>query len=296
MTTSAALRPFDVEADLDRLLELQRGRVPAHRRWDRARAGRELADIGRAGGANVVVAWRQGQAVGFAGWVALGAGDGEFYGAPVVANEGGVLDSLVERVEGEARTAGADWVRCTTWPEDDVKAAVLAERGYRRVFEFVELAGEVAALRAPAVEMPPELHRVAYSGVEAEAYVEIFNECFRDLPNAPSMTVELAAESLREQPPLGEASQFWADDQGRYQAFSITLATGYIDSFGVRERYRGRGLANAMMALTIAAASDCGCERLTSTVAGSNAASLRVHQRAGFSEVERCQAWQRDLT
>ncbi len=295
MNAPIELRALDRDRDLDALVALQRAHAPEHRRWDRAKAESELTDIGRERGANVVVAWRGGQRVGVAGWVSLAAAQGEFYGAPVVAADPDVADALVAHVEQRAREAGAEWVRVSSWPEELAKAETLAARGYEEAFHFVELAAEVAALPRREGRMPEDLGRVPLAQVleRPAAYADLFNDTFRDVPNAAHMTEELAAESLAELAMLEEATQFWGDSSGRYQAFSITLARGYIDAFGVRDGFQRRGVGGAMLARTIEAARAAGLAELTSTVASTNGASLRLHQRFGFGEVERCRVWQK---
>lgn len=54
------LRPLVLATNLDLLVEMQRRIAPAQRRWNVDRARLQLADFGREGGANVMVAWRSG--------------------------------------------------------------------------------------------------------------------------------------------------------------------------------------------------------------------------------------------
>jgi GNAT superfamily N-acetyltransferase len=295
MEDCIALRAIDLDADLDALIALQHRCVSFHRRWDRHMALRELTDVGRAHGANVAVAERDGELAGVAGWVSLGAANGEFYGAPVLSDDRRVLTELVTRVETEARAAGAAWVRIMAGSEDKTKGAALASRGYRQTFQFVELAGDLAALTPSLAGMPSELHRVSLADADAASWTDLFNDTFHGLPNVPVKTVAVVEEILKDPDWLPEAAQFWADADGNYQAFSLTTRSGYIDSFGVRSAYRRRGTAAAMLACTIAAARRRGLEQLSSTVVDTNAGSLAVHSLAGFVEIDRIQTWQLDL-
>jgi L-amino acid N-acyltransferase YncA len=61
----------------------------------------------------------------------------------------------------------------------------------------------------------------------------------------------------------------------------------------VRDRWQRRGLADVMLRHMLAVASTAGVPEARALIASSNQASLRLHQRAGFSERARRAVWQR---
>ncbi len=63
----------------------------------------------------------------------------------------------------------------------------------------------------------------------------------------------------------------------------------------MRDAWQGRGVATAMMVHTVAAARGAGLHGLTSTVASTNSASLALHSRFAFTEVDRRRVWQLEL-
>ncbi len=115
------LRPLQA-GDEAALAALHAQLTPAHRRWSAADLREQFADPARGRGAHVVVAEVDGRPAGMAAWVDIGAGSGEFYGSPVVAERDEVAAVLIARVMAEGRAAGADWVRIGAWPRGDGEA------------------------------------------------------------------------------------------------------------------------------------------------------------------------------
>ena len=59
-----------------------------------------------------------------------------------------------------------------------------------------------------------------------------------------------------------------------------------MDAVGVRSGWRGRNVAAALYRIAAAKLAANGCGELRALVAGSNVASMRLHQKLGFSEAE----------
>lgn len=91
------------------------------------------------------------------------------------------------------------------------------------------------------------------------------------------------------------ATAAWHDGDGRCVGFAIGKragADGAIgEAIGVDPAWRGRGLAQAMLADVIAVAAQDGCAAVVAAIASDNAPSLALHRRAGFVERARKQLW-----
>jgi L-amino acid N-acyltransferase YncA len=285
------LRPLQ-PGDLPRLLALHNAAAPVERRWTRAQLENALFDRARAGGRNAVVAWERGVPVGFAGWVSLGAADGEFYGSPVMARDAAVAGGLLSRLLDEARAAGATWVRVGSRADESDKQTALRHAGFHVATEMIELALRVTA---PAPQPPTTgLEPVSLAALDHAALAELNNECFRQVANAPALDAETVRESWTRDC-WDAASGVLADRDGRYQAFLLVHVGGIIDSIGVRAAHRGAGVGSAMLARAITAAAREQVPVLRSIVTAENLASMALHRRFGFVEEHRRQVWERRL-
>lgn len=244
-----------------------------------------LTDAARGGGRQVRVAWRGHRPVGCLGWVSLGLlEDGRLYGAPVLAADAEVAALLLAELQRQGRSLGASHLRVSTWAGDEAKAQALGMAGYRRLFEWVNFVRALAA-DGPGVAarpLPQGLARVAFDRIDWPRAAALNAECFRDVPNSPAVSAGLLAEEWAEAD--WSASRLLQDGSGRYQAFVIVSQTAAVEAVGVAAAWRGRGLADALYAEAAAAVRRRGGLHLHALVASSNLASMRLHQRLGFTE------------
>jgi GNAT superfamily N-acetyltransferase len=302
MTTSAdfSFARFQPD-DLPELIELHHELAPSREWWSAATAREQFTDAGRSGGQNTLIARRDGRIVAAAGWVELGAGDGEFYIAPFLVQDQDIAAAMVERITARAREIGADWVRARVWSRgDDVKEEVLRAAGFTHVFDFVQLSRPLTRSPVPS-PVPPELdglhglHMVTADQVDPERFATLYNTAFAGVSNVPAVAPEVAIEPWRGSDPWPEASCVLADRDGVYQAYILVFASGYIDGVAVAPAMRRRGLARALMERVLSLAMAQGRLFVTSTCASDNPPSLALHRALGFVEVVRHYSWQLDL-
>lgn len=245
---------------------------------------RELTDVARGGGRQVVVAVEDGRACGVAGWVCFGLeAEGILYGVPVLAGSpeaaGLLLGHLVER----ARTLGARQLRVSRCVGEDAKAAALAGLGFLPLLDMISMERPSGGL--PEVPMPPSLSRVPFGAIDWPRFAAAFNTAFAEVPNSPPLSAALKRLEWEELDP--EASQLWQDATGRYVAWIGVDPAGYVGEVGVDESLRGRGIALALYRIAGEVLVARGVSRLTTLLASTNTATLRLHEKLGFTESTR---------
>ena len=97
----------------------------------------------------------------------------------------------------------------------------------------------------------------------------------------------------------GDAAVFGWQEEGRWEAFAQcqlrrdyvegceTSPVGYLEGIFVREPFRGRGVARALLTECQAWAKEQGCREFASDCELSNEDSLRFHLATGFEEAGR---------
>ncbi|MDR3428191.1 GNAT family N-acetyltransferase [Silvimonas sp.] len=268
---------------------LQSGALPALQAlWDKqlfpnipARLADALQDAAHDHGRQVVVAWRNDQLAGCAGWVTLGiAHDGCAYAAPVVAIDDDVASHLIQTVMETVRNVGAQRLRISAYLPEVAKHKALKTLGFTPLFEFFNL-----VLPLPlesASPLPAELHAVPFAQINWEQARALFAETFVDVPNSPIPAVA----AIREEWELcdWQAGRVLADRHGEYQAFSLIQANS-VEAVGVRSAWRGQNLAATLYRIAAESLLRSGHSELCALVAGSNVASMRFHQKLGFQVV-----------
>lgn len=80
-----------------------------------------------------------------------------------------------------------------------------------------------------------------------------------------------------------------------YVEGTSTSPVGYLEGIFVKEAYRGKGIARALLAHCEAWARDKGCLEFASDCELTNEASLKFHIRMGFSEANRVICFTKEL-
>lgn len=257
-----------------------------------------LTDSARGGGTQAAFAWHGERPVGCVGWVALGIEeDGRLYGSPLVALDAEVARSLIDLLDGVGRSLGATHLRISKWEGEAGKAKALADAGFERLFEWVTFSRETGGQDAAQVSLPPPPHAlqaVPPDHIDWARAARLYAECFRDVPNAPRVGSDVLAAEWRGADWV--SSRLLQDAEGCYVAFLIVQAEGQVDVAGVDAAWRGRGLADWLYTHALAHLALQHVPRMTALVASSNAASMRLHQRLGFTESQpRGAVWERPL-
>ena len=240
----------------------------------------ELQDAARGHGKNAALAWRGEQPVGCAGWVTLGiAEDGCAYGSPVFAADLEVAAVLIAFVRKKAMAAGARRLRISTRVGESAKLAGLRQAGFIPLFEFVNFARMLPFTGTMA--LPVGLHRVGAGAIDWGKLHQCHADTFSGVPNSPIPD----EATLREQWEAADmrASPIVVDDAGEYQAFALVTDSA-VDAVGVLKKRRVKGLAATLYHLAAIELAAQGKTEMSALVAATNAASMRLHQKLGFTE------------
>ena len=237
-----------------------------------------LYDTGRAGGANVVVAERDGAVLGCAGWVLARPW---CFGAPVLARDRAAADALIAHVVG--RGPGCT-VRISAYPDEPAKREALVAAGFTERLDFITVArprdGGAAGMGA--------WHRVGFADLDWERFADVLNTTFEGVPNTTRVSGDDLRADLERPLTSRDATAAWADERGDYAAFahvSIDGAVATVEAIGVRAAHRGGGHARRVLDDVFARLP--GCTEVRALIASTNTASLGLFRARGFTELER---------
>ncbi|GGP22059.1 GNAT family N-acetyltransferase [Silvimonas iriomotensis] len=239
-----------------------------------------LYNAARGHGQQVVFAADGDRLIGCAAWVLLGVvQDGCAYGAPVIVLEPQAAPPLLEAVIAAVKHAGATRLRISARPQESAKQQALHAAGFTPVFDFVTFSLACSATIQAA--LPQDLTPVPFEALNWRKLYALYGESFRSTPNSPLPAFEVFMEDWRDL--NREASQVLQSADGTYVAFCF-IQDAVVESVGVDEVARGRGIANALYQHAVATLHAQGAASLSALVASSNTASMRLHQKTGFTE------------
>jgi GNAT superfamily N-acetyltransferase len=248
-----------------------------------ANLANELTDAAREHGKQAVIAWRGDYPVGCAGWVSFGIPDnGQCFAAPVVAADGVVADALIAHLVDQARRLGASELRVSEWAGEDAKGEALKRAGFTALFEWVMFTRPAVA-GTPVDFATAGLKRLDFAQVDWHRFAALYNEIYRDVPNAPAVSARQLQASWPDLITAG--SSMLVDAQGHYVA-ALELEHDGSVSLGIAESWRGRGIADLLYAQAANALAAIGIDKLKARVASTNTASMRYHTKAGFVETQ----------
>jgi len=265
---------------------------------------------------DIVVAERDGTVVGYgrASWLEEVAGD-RIYDVTVLAHPDHatqVMDPLHEAVEGRLRQiaaahpAGTKHFQAESSDAATIRTAVLETRGYQPVrYSFYMLRPSLDDLHdAPmpdGIEVrpvtPDQLRQIFDADVEA----------FRDHWGASLPTEEDFRQFVAD-PVQGDTSLWqvaWDGDQvagmvrgyiNRDENELLGRRRGFVENISVRRPYRRRGLARALIGLTIRALRERGMTEGALGVDTENpSGALRLYESCGFVAVTRDAVYRKSL-
>ncbi|GAB3267373.1 GNAT family N-acetyltransferase [Chitinimonas naiadis] len=239
-----------------------------------------LADAARGHGRQACSAWLGETALGYAAWVLLGVEqDGCAYGSPLLATDIRAASLLIATVRQAARDAGASRLRISARLPEQAKRQALEAAGFTSLFDFVHL--QIALPLAGQSGLPAGLHSVPVDQIDWSRMQACYAETFAHVPNAPVPDVAtMQAEWLEAD---WQSSCVLADPVGEYQAF-LLITEGEVDAVGVCEAWRGHDLAAILYRRAGPSLLAQGHAVLRAMVASTNRASMRLHEKLGFSE------------
>lgn len=244
----------------------------------------DLTDAARGFGSQVIVAMEDAVPCGVAGWVTFGVeAEGILYGVPVLARTEAAAKLLLCHVIEQARALGARQVRVSHFPGEDAKAEALSGLGFKPLLDMLSM--ERSSRDLPAVPLPSGLEQVPFEAIDWARFAALFNTVFAEVPNAPP----LDAEAKRQEWAImdREASSLWQDASGQYRAWIGVHPDGYVDEIGVDASLRGQNIAVALYRRVAEVLVPRGVSRLTTLLASTNLATLRLHEKLGFQEYSR---------
>ena len=121
-----------------------------------------------------------------------------------------------------------------------------------------------------------------------EAYCEMENECFKSVPGGVKRLPGQLLEDIAE----GERC-FWLSQSGEYVGFlSVKICFGILDleSFGVSQAYRGRGIGQMALEWVESFARKQDCTRIRMVCADCNPA-IRLYEKNGYQREEALSHW-----
>lgn len=243
----------------------------------------ELTSAARGQGAQVAIAWRGAQPVGCAGWVTFGiAHNGQCFGSPVVVADAQAADTLICHLIEQARSLGARSLRISAWAGEDIKRAALLRAGFTCYLQWVHFALPVHAIAQAGPPLVDGLRQVDWPAIDWPAALALYADTFRHVPNAPEPDLD---DFMAEWADTDRAaSAIFADETGRYRAFIQVSQAGKVDSVGVDDSLRGRGVAGALYSHAARHLAVRGVTVLRALVASTNAQSMALHGKLGFAE------------
>ena len=192
-------------------------------------------------------------------------GDGAGIAVPIAAQQE-VLPVLVDLLERRAAELGLQRLQVVVLVPDPPVAGLLADRGYRDVRHFFEMAIELDG--PPSVPGLPEgctLH--VATPEDGRAFHAVITEAFEDHWDHQSMPFD-EWWPLRTGDPDFDISWWFLVRDGDEPVAAMRNVPGrnggvYVASLGVRRGWRGRGLAKALLLHTFARAYAAGSPRIT---------------------------------
>jgi mycothiol synthase len=194
----------------------------------------------------------------------------------------GIGPQLLARSEGCGRARGVQRMQQVAFGPDEAAHRLLADRGYREVRRFYEMAIELAA--PPDV---PDLGIETLDPADVQEFHAALDEAFQDHWEHHGMTFERWWERHRANPNLDLSLWFVLREGGEMAAVSRNEANrnggGYVGAIGVRRPWRGKGYAKALLLHTFREFYDRGIKRVTLGVDAENpTGATHLYERVGM--------------
>jgi ribosomal protein S18 acetylase RimI-like enzyme len=211
---------------------------------------------------------------------------------------------------GTAGTAGADRpprLRLHMEQQHDHQAALFAGQGYRVVRYYNEMHRPLD-IGFPKVELDGGLELVAFGPHLHEAVRLAHNEVFRDhwgseprdeegwglVVHDPHARPDLSAVVLERSSRRVAGYQLASHDAEG--AVTRGFSEGYTDLLGVRREFRGRGIAQALLADAMGRFAAAGMDKASLDVDSENpTGAMALYTKMGYVAVNRSMAWDKEL-
>lgn len=200
------------------------------------------------------------------------------------ARDRGLGDRLLELAEQAARDRGLRVVRTDVFADDEVDRALHEARGYREARRFYEMRIDLDGL-PPEPAWPDGIRVAPFRREDARAFYDASNEAFREEWGFAPMPFD---EWLRRRVDEADTSLYfvaWDGDEiaGMIRCESEHRGVGWVGMLGVRERWRRRGIGEALLRHAFRVFYDRGRRSVGLGVDAENATgATRLYERAGM--------------
>ncbi len=199
----------------------------------------------------------------------------------VAYRSGAALKAAYDELAEAYGAIGANWT-VWVWPDDDVSAGFLSERGHVLDAQPVAMARDLDGVERPPADALPE-----WTAEGDVAFVGPLND------RAYPFGTDSFTRALRNLPPDG-VHVYVASDDG--EPVGCLLVTDHEDNSDVEcvavvPEARGRGISGHLLGHALADAAERGIR--TSTLV-STALGYPVYERAGYRSFGQLQMWQRN--
>ncbi|WLQ05591.1 GNAT family N-acetyltransferase [Arthrobacter oryzae] len=186
---------------------------------------------------------------------------------------------------------------------------LLRTSGFHVVRYFNEMHRRLDGVQLPAVRLDDGLDLVTMRPELSEDVRLAHNAAFRDhwgseprdeeswgfTVNDPQARPDLSAVVLDRSSGIVAGYQLASHDPD--SAVSRGYSEGYTDLLGVRREYRGRGIAQALLADAMRRFAAAGMDRASLDVDSENpTGALALYEKMGYAAVNRSLAWDKELT
>jgi ribosomal protein S18 acetylase RimI-like enzyme len=209
----------------------------------------------------------------------------------------GHWDVFLDWAEETARAKGMPRVRVFL-PSGHELAEILAQRGYRHWLSAFTMEVDLADTGPGDVAPPPEFVLRSYEDADSGALRYALDDAFAGDPLFEETTESRFREFYVGARGFDPSLWLLAWDSDELAGFALAFperfgdeTLGWIDSLGVRPRYRSRGLGTALLHAVLGRLHARGLRRVGLGVEAENEAGLRLYERAGMRVVREAENW-----
>ena len=214
----------------------------------------------------------------------------------------GHWDAFLEWAEAEARTRGASRVR-VFFPAGLEPAVILAARGYRLWRSAFTMQIDLGEDAPAAPALPPGIELREYEPTATDSLLAALNESFAEDPFFDEATPSSFREFYLGARGFDPSLWLFACDRDELSGFVLGFSQragqvdlGWIESLGVRPRWRRQGLGEALLRSAIGRLHARGLRKVGLGVDAENeTGALRLYERVGMRAVRRGDNWVLDL-
>lgn len=208
---------------------------------------------------------------------------------------------------GSASAARRPRLRLHMEQQHEHQAALFAGSGYQVVRYFNEMHRPLDT-GFPEIELDDELELAAFGPQLHEAVRQAHNDAFRDhwgseprdeegwgfVVHDPQARPDLSAVVLERS--SGRVAGYQLASYDAESAVSRGFSEGYTDLLGVRREFRGRGIAQALLADAMRRFAAAGLDKASLDVDSENpTGALALYTKMGYVAVNRSMAWDKEL-